>query len=140
MSLLPGVQADGLDLADLGNVAMDPGAAQADEYAEGVRGPVRVWKAKGTVSGGPGPRLEAPVPQDRRLAWESEFTESGTLGRDPCMPPPKRSSPTGYPSCLGTEGSQTASGHRSQGRCWTTASRMVNMPDDSRNECRCCPM
>lgn len=49
MGLIPGVQADRLDLADLGDVAVDGGTAQADEHPQGVGGPVGIWKGKARV-------------------------------------------------------------------------------------------
>lgn len=42
LGLTPGIQADGLDLADLGDVPMEPRAAQTDEDPQRVGGPVGI--------------------------------------------------------------------------------------------------
>lgn len=42
--VLPAGKAQGLDLADVGNVAVDPRAVQADEHAQGAGAPVGICR------------------------------------------------------------------------------------------------
>lgn len=84
LGLLPGVQADGLDLADLGDVAVDPGAAQADEHPKGVGGPVRIWKAKASRSAAGGARpghAGSPSPTGPSLASDPHLRSGGLAER-----------------------------------------------------------
>lgn len=70
LHVLPGVQAHGLDLADVGDVPVNPRAAQTDEHPQGVRGPVRICKTRPAVMGvspetgvlDPGPQACTPTP------------------------------------------------------------------------------
>lgn len=45
--VLPVRQVQGLDLADVRNVAVDPGTVQTDEDPQGAGGPTRIFRQKG---------------------------------------------------------------------------------------------
>lgn len=102
LGLLPGIQADGLDLADLRDVAVDGRAAQADEHAQGVGGPVGIWKAKA--------RVWSSGEQGGGHSWEPqpEGPPSG-LGRPICAGQlvgrlsPGEQQPPDTPAALGPE-------------------------------------
>lgn len=144
LGLLPGVQADGLDLADLGDVAVDPGAAEADEHPEGVGGPVRIWKAKASrsvaVVHGPGARLETPAPRGPSLASVPHLCSGGLAERTPRSPAlcaPRRAlcrprwAPTPRPSALGRTLLNTTGTHRGRGGHWVTATPPRRLPRGS---------